>query len=157
LVGRGGNATASPSAIAVSRVLGYLANLPLLRNGSGNDNVPPYDALRRLLLMKHAMGRALAPNLVAIVPPNPGIIVNLLELVIFFNVPRCHCLQWHSLSFPSLSSSSSAVAAIARNHLCCHAIKTLLELVGILKSALHALCLLGESNDVCLMRQLLWQ
>jgi hypothetical protein len=136
LGGQGGNATAPPAAVIVSRVLGCLTNLPPLRNCGGDNDVPPYDALRRLLLAKHGKGRALTHFLVAIVLPNLGIIVDLLKLVIFVNVPRCHRLLRYLLSFPPLpSSTSSAAAATARNHLRHCGLETLSDLLHVLESA----------------------
>jgi hypothetical protein len=81
------------------RVLECLTDLLPLRNRGSNNDVPPYDAFGRLLLAKHTMGRALASNSAVIVPLDPGIIFDLLKLVIFIDVPRCNCLRWHLLSF----------------------------------------------------------
>ena len=76
------------------------------------------------------------PYLVAIVLPNPGIVVEFLKLVIFVNLPRCHCLLWYLLSFPPLPSSSLAVVeAMARNHLRHRGFETLSDLLRVLENA----------------------
>jgi len=108
-----------------------------LRNWGGNNDVPLYDALRRLLLAKNGMGRALTSYLAAIVLPDPGIVVDLLKLVIYVDVPRCHRLLRYLLSFPPLPSSfsSSAAAATACNHLRHRGLETLSDLLHVLESA----------------------
>lgn len=78
---------ASP-AVAVCRVLECIADPP---PPSRDDDVPPYDALGRLLLAKHAMERTLVSDSAAIVLPDPRIVVDLLESVIRFRI-------WHASS-----------------------------------------------------------
>ena len=152
--GLGGDAIASPPAVAVGRVLECLADPPPpSRDGGGDDDdVPPYDALGRLLLAKHAMERTLVSDSAAIVLPDPRIVVDLVESVIFVDVPRCHRLVRCSSSPPSSSSTSSAVAMV-RDHLRRRAMETLSDLVRVLEGASHALCLSGESDDVRSMRR----
>jgi hypothetical protein len=136
----GGDAIASP-AVAVCRVLECLADPP---PPSRDDDVPPYDALGRLLLAKHAMERTFVSDSAAIVLPDPRIVVDLLESVIFVDVPSCHRLVRCSSSPPSSSSSSMVMV---RDHLRRRAVETLSDLARVLESASHSLCLSGESDD----------